>query len=133
MNRETMTSQSAAPCNHEPLPPVEIAVTHVATSHARYEWGGTCGVIRLAGVQSPGDELYEAAPLDRGELTIAESIAPVLIVRRVPTFPGCHLTGRVIGLHEHAGTRTFVAVPTADPAFQRVATLDDLPEPMQGM
>ncbi len=127
MNRETMTPPHATPRDHALLPPVEIAVTHVATSHARYEWDGACGVIRLAGVQSPGDESYEAAPLDWGELTIAESIAPVLIVRRVPTFPGCHLTGRVIGLHEQAGTRTFVAVPTADPAFQRITTVRDLP------
>lgn len=133
MNREPMTSHRDAPRDHDPLQPVDIAVTHVATSYARYEWDGTCGVIRLAGVQSPGDEPYEAAPLDRGEITIAGSIAPVLIVRRVPTFPGCRLTGRVIGLHEQAETRTFVAVPTADPAFQRIATLDDLPEPMHAL
>lgn len=133
MNRETMTPPRAAPHDHVPLQPVDIAVTHVPTSHARYEWDGSSGVIRLAGVQSPGDGSYEAAPLDWGELTIAGSIAPVLIVRRVPTFPGCHLTGRVIGLHEHADARTFVAVPTADPAFQRIATLDDLPEPMHAL
>jgi len=107
---------------------VEIRITAVDTTHARYEWDGARRAIRLAAVQSTSDDCVRDVPVDHGEITIESRAVPVLVVRRVPTFPDCLLTARLIGLHHDGQSAAFVAVPTVDPAFQGVATLSELPE-----
>jgi hypothetical protein len=110
-----------------PIRLVEIQITDVTATHARYECDSGLRAIRLTAVQGATQDSCADAPIDRGEIVIAGKAVPVLVVRRVPAFPDCRLTGRIIGLHQHGERAAFVAVPTMDPAFQRVATLSDLP------
>jgi len=61
--------------------------------------------------------------------------APIaaLVPARVPTFPGCRIRVRPIGMSPSTRRpgQLIVAVPMADSAFDRVAEVDDLPEPIQ--
>lgn len=54
----------------------------------------------------------------------------VLVIVYEPTFPGCHLPARPIGLlsmHDEKGEdEKILAVPVGDPRFDDILTLDDL-------
>ncbi|HAM03095.1 MAG TPA: inorganic pyrophosphatase, partial [Acidimicrobiaceae bacterium] len=49
-----------------------------------------------------------------------------------PTFPGCHVRGRVVGLFrmrdEHGQDDKVVAVPATDPRWDTFDDVGDLPE-----
>ena len=56
----------------------------------------------------------------------------ILVVVNNPTFPGCLIDARVIGMflmEDEAGKdEKLIAVPVKDPRFDEVQTLDDLPK-----
>lgn len=67
------------------------------------------------------------------ENTLAEDGDPldVLVMTSFPTFPGCVIESRVIGVlimsDDKGKDEKLLAVPTEDPRFKEVHTLDDVP------
>lgn len=65
--------------------------------------------------------------------TLGEDGDPLdaLVILEDPTFPGCHVTGRPVGvfrMRDEAGRDAKVlCVPDGDPRWDSVAELDDLP------
>ncbi len=66
----------------------------------------------------PGTKSGDGDPLD------------VLVIVEEPTFPGCRVTVRMIGLlcmeDEEGADEKLLAVPLADPRFEGIADIDDL-------
>jgi inorganic pyrophosphatase len=68
------------------------------------------------------------------ENTLAEDGDPldVLVLTTFPTFPGCVIESRVIGVlimtDDKGKDEKLLAVPTSDPRFKNVHSLDDVPE-----
>lgn len=67
------------------------------------------------------------------ENTLAEDGDPldILLMTSFPTFPGCVIESRVIGVlimsDDKGKDEKLLAVPTEDPRFKEVHTLDDIP------
>lgn len=67
------------------------------------------------------------------ENTLAEDGDPldILVMTSFPTFPGCVIESRVIGVlimsDDKGKDEKLLAVPTEDPRFKEVHTLDDAP------
>lgn len=66
----------------------------------------------------PGTMAADGDPLD------------VMVIVEEPTFPGCRMRVRLIGvlvMHDEAGTdEKLLAVPTADPRFDNIQELEDI-------
>ena len=56
----------------------------------------------------------------------------VLVLVEEPTFPGCHIVVRPVGIllmrDEKGRDEKVLAVPTADPRFDRIRNLKDVPQ-----
>jgi inorganic pyrophosphatase len=111
------------------LDPIEIIVEIPKGSRNKYEYDHKTGAIRLDRV------LYSSVeyPVDYGFIpgTKAGDGDPldVLTICEEPTFPGCHLTVRPIGVlsmrDEKGPDQKILAVPLADP---RLADFTDISE-----
>ena len=74
-------------------------------------------------------------PADYGYIpgTLADDGDPldVLVLLDEPTFPGCHIRARVVGVFrmrdEKGNDEKILAVPATDPRWERVSDLEDLP------
>jgi len=113
------------------LPAVEVIVEIPRGSRNKYECDPASGAIRLdlvlfSSVRYPGDYGYipgtrggDGDPLD------------VLILVEEPTFPGCRVQVRPIGVllmeDKKGPDEKILGVPVADPRFADVADLNDLP------
>ena len=100
-------------------------------SQNKYEYDKEEGVFRLDRV------LYSPMhyPAEYGYLknTLAEDGDPldILVLTTFPTFPGCVIRSRVIGVlimsDDKGQDEKLLAVPVDDPRFNEVNTLDDVP------
>jgi inorganic pyrophosphatase len=114
------------------FPAVDAIVEIPRGSRNKYEFDPESGAIRLdrvlfSSVHYPGDYGFipgtgadDGDPLD------------VLILVEEPTFPGCRVRVRPIGvliMHDEKGTdEKILGVPVADPRFAKTADLADLPQ-----
>jgi inorganic pyrophosphatase len=99
-------------------------------SQNKYEFDKEKGVFRLDRV------LYSPMhyPTEYGYLegTLAEDGDPldILVLTTFPTFPGCVITSRVIGVllmsDDKGPDEKLLAVPVDDPRFNEVKSLDDV-------
>jgi inorganic pyrophosphatase len=111
--------------------PIEAIIEIPQGSRNKYEYDHLSHIIRLDRV------LHSSVhyPADYGFIpeTLSKDGDPldVLVVVLDPTFPGCHVPVRPIGLlrmHDEKGEdEKILAVPTGDPRFEEVEGLDDLP------
>ncbi|MGA8944237.1 MAG: inorganic diphosphatase [Thermoactinomyces sp.] len=100
-------------------------------SQNKYEYDKESGVFRLDRV------LYSPMhyPTDYGYLenTLAEDGDPldILVLTTFPTFPGCVIKSRVIGVllmsDDKGQDEKLLAVPADDPRFDQVNSLEDVP------
>ena len=113
---------------------IEIFVEIPRGSRNKYEWDATNGRFRLdrmlfSAVHYPGDYGFvtgawgeDGDPLD------------ALVILNEPTFPGCTIDARVVGVFymtDDKGRDTkILAVPDSDPRWRHVRELDDVPKHM---
>ena len=101
---------------------INVIVEIPQGSRNKYEYDDRLGVIRLDRV------LYSSVhyPTDYGDHL------DVLVTMNEPTFPGCLVEARPIGvLHmrdEKGVDHKILAVPTGDPLFEDIHELSDLPQ-----
>ncbi|MQA87830.1 MAG: inorganic pyrophosphatase [Streptosporangiales bacterium] len=110
---------------------VEIIVEIPKGSRNKYEMDHASGRIRLDRM------LFTATqyPLDYGFIddTLAEDGDPLdaMVLLEEPTFPGCAITVRPVGVFwmrdEHGPDAKILAVPARDPRFVGVQDLTDVP------
>lgn len=111
---------------------VITAITEIPQgSRNKYEIDPKTGIVHLDRV------LYSSVhyPADYGYIpdTKADDGDPldILVMNREPTFPGCHIKTRVIGVllmkDEKGVDEKLLGVPIADPQFEDVNDLCDLP------
>ena len=117
---------------NDSLTTVEAVVEIPKGSRNKYEFDPATGCIHLDRVLFssvhfpadygfiPGTKADDGDPLD------------VLIIVEEPTFPGCHVRIRPIGvllMQDEKGSDTkILGVPVADPRFDGIADLPDLPK-----
>ena len=109
---------------------VDALIEIPAGSQNKYEFDKEAGVFRLDRV------LYSPFhyPTEYGyiENTLAEDGDPldVLVLTTAPTFPGCVIERRVVGVlvmsDDKGQDEKLLGVPTKDPRFAHVQTLDDV-------
>ncbi|MHB1415389.1 MAG: inorganic diphosphatase, partial [Chloroflexota bacterium] len=115
------------------VPAFDVVVEGVGAAHNRYTYDVKARAVRLAEVV----EAEHTYPADLG--TISRSLgadgrplSAILVVGQ-PTFPGCLVEARPIGLLElqgvEGGEQVVLAVPIADPRFADVRGIADLPTP----
>jgi inorganic pyrophosphatase len=113
---------------------VEVFVEIPKGSRNKYEWDHRTRRFKLdrmlfSAVQYPGD--YGFIPR-----TWAEDNDPLdaLVVLGEPTFPGCTIDARVVGVFfmsdEKGPDQKVIGVPDADPRWSHVRDLEDLPKHM---
>ena len=109
---------------------IEVVVEIPRGSRNKYEFDKERGVVILDRV------LYSSVhyPTDYGFVpgTLAEDGDPLdaLVVVHEPTFPGCHILARpigVLGMSDEKGPDTkILAVPVGDPRFDSIRDLGDI-------
>ena len=109
---------------------IEVVVEIPRGSRNKYEFDKSRGVVVLDRV------LYSSVhyPTDYGFVTgtLAEDGDPLdaLVVVHEPTFPGCHIMARpigVLGMSDEKGPDTkILAVPVGDPRFDSIRDLGDI-------
>ncbi|MCB9357592.1 MAG: inorganic diphosphatase [Calditrichaeota bacterium] len=114
------------------IPNEIFVVVEVPYGHRnKYEYDSELGAIVLdrplfSPVHYPGD--YGFVPG-----TLAEDGDPldVLVLVKTPTFPGCVVAARPLGVlmmkDEKGGDEKILAVPTTDPTFETYHSLSDVP------
>lgn len=112
------------------MEPIEVIIEIPQGSRNKYEYDHTTHAIRLDRV------LHSSVhyPTDYGFIpnTLSEDGDPidVLVLVYEPTFPGCHLPARPIGvLHmvdDKGPDEKILAVPVGDPRFDDIFDLSDL-------
>ncbi len=115
--------------------PVEVVVEIPKGSRNKYEYDPELGAIKL-------DRFVSASvvyPTDYGY--VPETLAPdgdpldVLVCVSEPTFPGCVVPARAIGLFRMAAEKGpddhVVCVPCNDPGWNWVHDVDDLPRQLK--
>lgn len=116
-----------------PAPPHELTafVEIPRGSRNKYELDKATGLLRLdrilyAAVHYPGD--YGFLPRTLGD---DEDPLDVLVMTTEPTFPGCLIQVRPVGVFlmedEKGGDEKILAVPTADPLRREIRELRDVP------
>src|SRR5262249_61727414 len=112
-------------------PSVEAIVEIPRGSRNKYEYDAGTGAIHLdrvlySSVHYPGD--YGFIPGTRSD---DGDPLDVLILVEEPTFPGCRVRVRPIGVllmhDDKGGDEKILGVPVADPRFDEVLDLKDLP------
>ena len=113
-----------------PIDTIEVLVEIPRGSRNKYEFDKERGVFFLDRV------LYSSVhyPTDYGYIpgTLSEDgdALDALVVVQEPTFPGCHILARPIGVldmnDEKGRDHKILAVPLGDPRFSRVHDLSDL-------
>src|SRR5918912_4329907 len=111
-------------------PLIEVVVEIPRGSRNKYELDRERGVLMLDRV------LYSSVhyPTDYGFVvdTLAEDgdALDALVVVNEPTFPGCHIIARAIGVldmrDEQGADQKILAVPLGDPRFESIHDLHDL-------
>ncbi len=111
---------------------VDVLVETPQGSRKKYEYDKERGGMRL------DRRLFSAAvyPADYGfipDTVGADGEAlDALVVTEEPTFPGCWVTGRPIGVfwiaYDEAREAKIIAVPDGDPTWDDVHDIDDLPD-----
>ena len=110
---------------------LDVIIEIPAGSRNKYEYDHENHVIRLdrvlhSSVHYPTD--YGFIP---DTLSLDGDPLDVLVVVLDPTFPGCHVPARPLGLlrmHDEKGEdEKILAVPVGDPRFDEVQNLGDLP------
>lgn len=109
---------------------IEVMVEIPRGSRNKYEFDKARGVFFLDRV------LYSSVhyPTDYGYIvdTLADDGDPLdaLVVVNEPTFPGCHITARAIGVlnmrDEKGGDDKILAVPIGDPRYRSITALEHL-------
>jgi inorganic pyrophosphatase len=115
---------------------IEIIVEIPQGSRNKYEMDHASGRIRLDRMLFTSTRY----PLDYGFIpqTLAEDGEPLdaMVLLGEPTFPGCAITARPVGvfwLHdEHGPDAKILAVPARDPRYADVMDLSDIPEHLRG-
>jgi inorganic pyrophosphatase len=112
------------------IEPVEVVVEIPRGSRNKYEFDKERGVLLLDRV------LYSSVhyPTDYGYIagTLGEDGDPLdaLVTVNEPTFPGCHIVARPIGIldmrDEKGPDHKVLAVPLGDPRFRSISGLKDL-------
>ncbi len=109
---------------------VEVIIEIPKGSRNKYEYDAARSVIRLDRV------LFSSVhyPADYG--FIPDTLAPdgdtldALVLVEVPTFPGCHIEVRPVGLllmrDEHGEDHKILAVPASDPRYNEINDLKDV-------
>jgi inorganic pyrophosphatase len=110
---------------------VEVIIEIPQGSRNKYEYDHEAHVIRLDRV------LHSSVhyPTDYGFLpgTLSKDGDPldVLVIVLEPTFPGCHITARPIGVlrmfDEKGEDEKILAVPCGEPRLEDIDDIDDLP------
>lgn len=109
------------------------AIIEIPTgSQNKYEFDEEKGAYKLDRVLfSPMHYPTEYGYIDQS-LALDGDPLDVLVYTTFPTFPGCMIESRVIGMlnmsDEKGQDEKLLAVPTEDPRFNDVATLNDLPQ-----
>ena len=113
---------------------IEVVVEIPKGSRNKYEYDPSRGIIKL------DRRLLSATtyPADYG--FVPETLAgdgdalDALVLLDDPTFPGCWVTARPLGIFwmedEHGPDAKVVCVAAKDPYWDRVEDIDDLPEPL---
>jgi len=101
-------------------------------SQNKYEWDKESGTFLLDRVLfSPMHYPTEYGCLNN-TLALDGDCLDILVVTSFPTFPGCVIETRVIGVlvmsDDKGQDEKLLGVPTSDPRFKDVVTLDDIPE-----
>jgi inorganic pyrophosphatase len=110
---------------------LDVIIEIPAGSRNKYEYDHASHVIRLDRV------LHSSVhyPSDYGFIpdTLSKDGDPldVLVLVIDPTFPGCHVPARPVGLlrmHDEKGEdEKVLAVPVGDPRFEEIDSLEDVP------
>ncbi|WP_079476617.1 inorganic diphosphatase [Marinococcus halophilus] len=111
---------------------VEVLIEIPTGSQNKYEYDKDKGVFKLDRVLfSPMFYPAEYGYID-DTLALDGDPLDVLVLVTNPTFPGCVIDARVIGylnmLDDGDEDQKLLAVPTEDPRFEGVTTLDDVPQ-----
>ena len=111
---------------------IDVVVEIPRGSRNKYEYDHERHVLRL------DRRLFSATvyPADYGFIpdTLAEDEDPLdaIVLLEEPTFPGCWVTGRVIGvfwmIDDKGNDAKIVCVPAGDPRWEDVNEIDDVPE-----
>lgn len=101
-------------------------------SQNKYEYDKKKGVFVLDRVLfSPMHYPAEYGYLD-GTLALDGDPLDILVITSFPTFPGCVIESRVVGVlimsDDKGQDEKLLAVPTSDPRFKDVTALKDIPE-----
>lgn len=111
---------------------VDVVVEIPRGSQNKYEFDPTVGAMRLKKVLfSPMHYPTEYGYVNN---TLAEDGDPVdvLVLSTAPTFPGCVIETRIIGVlimtDDKGPDDKLLGVPAADPRFSHIASLADVPE-----
>jgi inorganic pyrophosphatase len=111
---------------------VDVFVEVPMGSRNKYEYDGESGRFHLdrmlfTAVRYPGD--YGFLP---GTLARDGDELDALVVLGEPTFPGCSIVGRVLGVldmeDEKGPDEKLLCVPEGDPRWQHLQVLADVPE-----
>jgi inorganic pyrophosphatase len=113
---------------------IEVLVEVPMGSRNKYEYDKDRGAFVLdrmlfSAVRYPGDYGYLPDTLARdGDALDA------LVILGEPTFPGCHILGRVVGMLDMTDDKgpdeKILCVPDSDPRWQHIASLTDVPQHM---
>lgn len=111
---------------------VEAFIEIPTGSQNKYEFDKEKGVFKLDRVLfSPMHYPAEYGYLDN-TLALDGDPLDILVYTTFPTFPGCVIDARVIGVlnmsDDKGKDEKLLAVPVEDPRFNHVTTLEDLPE-----
>ncbi|SDW17795.1 inorganic pyrophosphatase [Marinococcus luteus] len=111
---------------------VEVLIEIPTGSQNKYEFDKDKGVFKLDRVLfSPMFYPAEYGYID-DTLALDGDPLDVLVLVTNPTFPGCVIDARVIGylnmIDDGDEDQKLLAVPTEDPRFEGVTTLEDVPQ-----
>ncbi|HET7629227.1 MAG TPA: inorganic diphosphatase [Bacillales bacterium] len=111
---------------------VDVLVEIPAGSQNKYEFDKEKGVFKLDRVLfSPMHYPTEYGYIEN-TLALDGDPLDVLVYTTFPTFPGCVIESRVIGMlnmsDEKGQDEKLLAVPTEDPRFNDVTSLEDMPK-----
>lgn len=111
---------------------IEVLVEVPMGSRNKYEYDKERGAFVLdrmlfSAVRYPGDYGYLPDTLARdGDALDA------LVILGEPTFPGCHIVGRVVGMLDMTDDKgpdeKILCVPDSDPRWQHISRLEDVPK-----